>query len=94
MSMSVVRPPPHRTTGSTPVNALARSDEHAIVTDRNAIVAKPFYSVAEVADLLGVNKRTIRRWIDQGNLVAHRFGRQLRISRADLETFVRLRREG
>lgn len=64
------------------------------MTNSNAIVAKPFYSVAEVADLLGVNKRTIRRWIDQGNLVAHRFGRQLRISRADLETFVRLRREG
>ncbi len=64
------------------------------MTNSNATGAKPFYSVEEVADLLGVNKRTIRRWIDQGNLVAHRFGRQLRISRVDLETFVRLRREG
>ncbi len=64
------------------------------MTNSNVIVPKAFYSVAEVADLLGVNKRTIRRWIDQGKLVAHRFGRQLRISRADLEAFVRLRREG
>ena len=64
------------------------------MTNSNAIVAKPFYSVAEVADLLNFNERTIRRWIDQGDLIVHRFGRELRISRADLETFVRLRREG
>ncbi len=64
------------------------------MTDRNVNAAKPFSSIAEVADLLSVNVRTIRRWIDRGDLVAHRFGRQLRISRADLEDFVRLRRDG
>ncbi len=60
----------------------------------NAPPPKPFYSVADVAELIDVNERTIRRWIDDGELVAHRFGRQIRISRADLEAFVRVRREG
>jgi excisionase family DNA binding protein len=92
--MSVIGPSPHRTISSPPANTSARSNEHGLVTSRNVIAAKPFYSIAEVADLLGVNERTIRRWIDQGDLVAHRFGRQLRISRADFEAFVRLRREG
>ena len=59
-----------------------------------ATVEKEFFSIAEVAEHLDVNARTIRRWIDNGDMVAHRFGRQLRISRADLEAFVRIRREG
>ena len=60
----------------------------------NAPIRKPFYTIADVADLVDVNERTIRRWIDEGELVAHRFGRQLRISHADLNAFVRARREG
>ena len=93
MSMSVANPSPYWTIGSTPADAIARCKEHNLVTSSNANVAKQFYSIAEVADLLNVHERTIRRWIDQGDIVAHRFGRQLRISRADLEAFVRLRRE-
>ncbi len=60
----------------------------------NAPTSKPFFSITDVAAHLDVNPRTIRRWVDKGDLVAHRFGRQLRISRADLEAFVRARREG
>ena len=60
----------------------------------NTSVDKEFTSIADVAEHLDVNARTIRRWIDKGDLVAHRFGRQLRISRTDLEAFVRMRREG
>ena len=55
---------------------------------------KEFTSIAKFAEHLDVNPKTVRRWIDKGDLVAHRFGRQLRISRADLEAFVRVRREG
>jgi excisionase family DNA binding protein len=43
---------------------------------------------------LGVDRRTIYRWIESGELVAHKFGRQWRISKTDLETFLKLRRCG
>ncbi|MBC8338700.1 MAG: helix-turn-helix domain-containing protein [Rhodospirillales bacterium] len=50
-------------------------------------------TIAQTADVLQVNARTIRRWIDSGDLVAHRLGRGFRISEADLQTFIRTRRE-
>ena len=43
-----------------------------------------FYTVAQVADLLGVSSRSVRRWIAESDLRAHRFGRQVRISETDL----------
>lgn len=52
-----------------------------------------FYTVREVAANLLISEKTVRRWIDVGELTAHRLGRQLRISHSDLETFIRLRRE-
>jgi len=51
-----------------------------------------FYTVAEVADLLVVSTRSIRRWIARGELLAHKFGRQVRISEIDLRAFVERRR--
>ncbi len=54
--------------------------------------AKPFYSLADVADRYDVNVRTVRRWVVAGELIAHRFGRQLRVSVEDLKTFEKLRR--
>lgn len=53
-----------------------------------------FYSIAEVADALGVCTKTIDRWIKSGDLVAHKIGRQWRVSRADFENFLKLRRCG
>jgi excisionase family DNA binding protein len=47
-----------------------------------------FYTVAEVADLLVVSTRSVRRWIARGELLAHKFGRQVRISEIDLRAFV------
>jgi excisionase family DNA binding protein len=60
----------------------------------NATVEKEFCSISEFAEEIDVNPRTVRRWIDKGDLVAHRFGRQFRLSRADRAAFVRARREG
>ena len=51
-----------------------------------------FYKVAEVAELLAVSTRSVRRWIDVGELLAHRFGRQVRLSEIDLKDFVARRR--
>ena len=52
------------------------------------------YTLEQVADRLQVSVRTLRRWIDAGDLVAHRIGRGLRITEADLQTFIRIRRNG
>lgn len=47
-----------------------------------------FLAVAEVAQTLRVSVKTIRRWIEQGDLHVHRLGRQLRISEQDLSAFI------
>jgi excisionase family DNA binding protein len=51
-----------------------------------------FYTVSEVAALLAVSTRTIRRWVATGELLAHKFGRQVRISETHLKVFVEHRR--
>ena len=53
----------------------------------------PLLSLNQVADHLQVSIKTIRRWIEGDDLIAHRFGRQLRISELDLQTFIKSRRE-
>jgi excisionase family DNA binding protein len=49
-------------------------------------------SVEEVAAELGVNPETVRVWIRSGELVALSIGKGYRISRADLDDFIRRRR--
>jgi len=56
-------------------------------------VSQPMYSITDVADLLQVHQRTVRRWIKTEELIAHRFGHQWRISEDDLRTFVKLGRQ-
>ena len=51
-----------------------------------------FYTVLQVANLLAVSSRSVRRWIAAGELLAHKFGRQVRISESDLRAFVGWRR--
>lgn len=50
-------------------------------------------TVDEVADVCCVSIRTVRRWIANGDLTAHRLGRQLRVSIRDLERFFEASRE-
>jgi excisionase family DNA binding protein len=50
-------------------------------------------SVKEVAEICGVSPKTVRRWIDARELHVHRLGRQLRVSPADLATFLKVRRQ-
>ena len=53
-----------------------------------------FYTIAEVAELLAVTTRTIRRWIKAGDLVAHRKGVVVRIADDDWRAFLALHRDG
>lgn len=46
----------------------------------------------QVANHFSVSTRTVRRWIDAGELVACRIGRTIRIRREDLERFIRQHR--
>jgi excisionase family DNA binding protein len=47
-----------------------------------------FYTVEQVADLLVVSTRSVRRWIAAGDLLAHKIGRAVRISEIDLKAFL------
>jgi excisionase family DNA binding protein len=50
------------------------------------------HTVQQVADTLQISDKQVRRWINAGDLIAHRFGRQLRVADADLRAFVAQRR--
>jgi excisionase family DNA binding protein len=56
--------------------------------------SKTFYTILEVAELLGVHERTVRRWIKppDGELPAHRIGGVVRIADGDLQAFLASRR--
>ena len=50
-------------------------------------------TIEQTAGHLQVSEKTVRRWIKRGDLIAHRFGHQWRISDIDLQTFILIRRE-
>jgi len=67
------------------------------MTDRtNPVHSQPcipeLLTLEQVAECLQVSVKTVRRWIDAGDLVSHRIGRGLRVSEADLQAFIRARR--
>jgi excisionase family DNA binding protein len=47
-----------------------------------------FYTIEEIADGIGASTRSVRRWIANGLLVAHRINGLVRISEADLSAFI------
>lgn len=50
--------------------------------------SKKYYSPDEVAELLGLHVRTVRRFIREGKVRASQVGRQYRIAEADLGALV------
>jgi excisionase family DNA binding protein len=51
-----------------------------------------FYTTRDVSDSLEISSRTVSRWIASGELIAHRFGRSVRIASDDLRGFLATRR--
>ncbi|MGO8873958.1 MAG: helix-turn-helix domain-containing protein [Acidimicrobiales bacterium] len=45
-------------------------------------------STKEASERLGVTLRSLYRFIDEGDLVAYKFGRVIRIQEADVERFI------
>ena len=52
-----------------------------------------FFNVEQIADLLQLSPKSVRRLIKRGELRAYRVGRQLRVSQEDLRAFLMQRRE-
>ncbi|HLI14771.1 MAG TPA: helix-turn-helix domain-containing protein [Acidimicrobiales bacterium] len=50
--------------------------------------APHWLSTKEASEFLGVNLRTLYRFIDEGELPAYKFGRVIRLKEEDLERFV------
>ena len=47
-----------------------------------------FYTIEQIADLLGMHHKTIRKFINEGKLGANKVGKQWRISGHDLSIFM------
>lgn len=52
-----------------------------------------FFTIAEIAELLRVSSRTVRRWVRARDLIAHKIGGAIRIAEGDLRAFLALRRD-
>ena len=50
--------------------------------------AQHWLSTKEASAYLGVNLRTLYRFIDEGELPAYKFGRVIRLKEGDLERFI------
>ena len=46
-----------------------------------------FFTTAQVAEMVGVSTRTVRRWIKNRQVVAHHIGATVRIAESDLKVF-------
>jgi excisionase family DNA binding protein len=53
------------------------------------VTGPEWFMVKEVAARYKVHERSVRRWIKQGLLRAHKFGRAVRIHEKDLADFER-----
>jgi excisionase family DNA binding protein len=51
---------------------------------------KAFLRVDEVKDLFGVSRSAVYLWIDNGKLIAGKYGGSIRIKREELEKFIEL----
>lgn len=52
-----------------------------------------FYTIQQVAACVNASTRSVRRWIDQKILIAHRLNGLVRISEADFAAFLAAQRD-
>ena len=52
-----------------------------------------FYTIQQVAECVNASTRSVRRWIDQKILIAHRLNGLVRISEADFAAFLAAQRD-
>lgn len=56
-------------------------------TNRSKTPVK-FFTIAQIAEFMESSERTVRRWIGNGWLIAHRINGLVRISQTDFQTFL------
>jgi excisionase family DNA binding protein len=52
-----------------------------------------FYTIEQIAECVDASTRSVRRWIAQGLLIAHRINGLIRISEADFQAFLAAHRD-
>lgn len=52
-----------------------------------------FFTIDDVAEHVQVSTKTVRRWIDRGELVVHRLGSHVRVGPDDFTAFLEARRK-
>jgi excisionase family DNA binding protein len=55
--------------------------------------APRFYTIEQIAECVAASERSVRRWIENKLLVAHRINGLVRISEADFLAFLAARRD-
>lgn len=48
---------------------------------------RPYYTVSEAADLIGVSGQTVKNWISRGMLMSYRLGGRIVIPRSQLDSY-------
>ena len=61
-------------------------------TDQSRSSTK-FYTIKQIAQFVEVSTRTVRRWIKNGLLIAHRVNGLVRISEGDFRAFLATHRD-
>jgi excisionase family DNA binding protein len=52
-----------------------------------------FYTIEQIAECVNASTRSVRRWIEQKLLIAHRINGLVRISEADFAAFLAAQRD-
>lgn len=53
------------------------------------MIEEKYYTIEEVAKMLKVVYLTVYRWIQDGKLTAYKAGKQYRIEKSDLQSFMK-----
>ena len=64
------------------------------MNDKSVTSPARLLTIREVASYCQVDEKTIRRWIEAGNLPAFKLGRQWRVAEKDLRRFLNERWTG
>ena len=56
--------------------------------DVGPAVGIEWMSTAAAAERLGITNRTLYRFIDEGQIAAYKFGRVIRLQKADVDAFI------
>ena len=75
-------------------NKISERTSRVIVDGRRQRGGLPkLYTIKAVAEALDVSSRTVRRWIENGDLAVHRVDSVVRVAEDDLRAFLALHRQ-